>query len=303
MLCKIKPYKIFFIAALVLFVSACAQDDQSTPDEDATPDQPKTAPLQDQQEEQNEQENIDFVQNQPPLEGGTEEEVREPHPVSNEKLQRLYPDILVLRGTLEEDRVALTFDDGPDPRFTPEVLDVLEEYDVPATFFLVGSRVEEHPDLVNRIHEEGHAIGNHTYSHPNLPEEEEGIGRLQWEVRETEDAIADVIGFQPRHFRSPYGMLNEELVEALGEMNHTVVGWNVDSLDWKQISTEVIIDNVLSNTGPGSIILMHDAGDSGFEDEDLSSTARALDEIISKLQADGIEFVTVPELIGVPEAK
>ncbi|MBP1970521.1 peptidoglycan/xylan/chitin deacetylase (PgdA/CDA1 family) [Virgibacillus natechei] len=296
---KIRSYHILCIIALFLFISACGQEEQTQPN--VIHDQPNTLlPMQFQPDQEDEQE---FVQDPPKLDGGPEKIIREPNPVSNEKLADEYPDILVLRGSPDDDRVALTFDDGPDPRFTPDVLDKLEEHDVKATFFLMGERVEANPELATRIHEEGHAIGNHTYTHPNLPEADEAVERLQSEVQDTEDVINDIIGFRPKHFRSPYGALNEELVEPLGEMNYSVVGWDVDSLDWKELGVEEISDNVLSNTVPGSIILMHDGGDVDTEEVDLSDTPRSLDEIIPQLQADGIEFVTVPELLGIPEEK
>lgn len=232
------------------------------------------------------------------LAGGSERDVREPNPVSNNVLQKKYPNTLVLRGDANTNRVALTFDDGPDRRFTPQVLDVLDKHDVKATFFLMGSRAKEHNDIVKRIHDSGHAIGNHTYWHPNLPEEQ--LDRLHWELTETEKVLANIIGFKPRLFRSPYGALNEEMMDQLVELDFTVVGWDVDSLDWKQEGTEVIEDNVLSNVGFGSIILMHDGGDWSM---DLSGTVEALDNIIKKLKEDGTQFVTIPEMFSIPEAK
>ncbi len=251
-----------------------------------------------EQTKYNQVQDYKYMDDQPQLKGGSETEVREPHPVSNSKLQKDYPNVVVLHGSPTKNQVALTFDDGPDIRFTPQVLDTLAKHDVKATFFLMGARAKEHRDIVNRIHKEGHAIGNHTYWHPNLPKED--LGRLHWELTETEKVIEDITGFKPRLFRSPYGALNEEMVEILGENNNTVIGWNVDSLDWKQPGADIISDNVLSNIGFGSIILMHDGGDWSM---DLSGTAQALDKIISMLKEDGTKFVTVPELINVPEAK
>ncbi len=238
------------------------------------------------------------LDDQPQLEGGSERDVREPHPVSNDILQKKYPNIVFLHGDPSGNQVALTFDDGPDIRFTPQVLDVLAKHDVKATFFLFGARAETHKDITKRIHDDGHAIGNHTYWHPNLPKE--SLERLRWELAETEQVIEEIIGFKPRLFRSPYGALNDEIVKVLGQNNNTVIGWNVDSLDWKQLDADIISDNVLSNVGFGSIILMHDGTDWSA---DLSGTVQSLDKIITKLKEDGTEFVTVPELIGVPEGK
>jgi peptidoglycan/xylan/chitin deacetylase (PgdA/CDA1 family) len=236
------------------------------------------------------------TQSQP--EGGPESVGREPNLVANSVLQREYPGLVFLRGSPEVNKVALTFDDGPDIRFTPQVLDVLSQYQVNATFFMMGARAAEHADIAGRARAEGHAIGNHTYWHPNLTEE--SLERVHWEVSATEDAMMEILGFRPRLFRSPYGALNREIVELLGEMGNTVILWDVDSLDWKQLGSEVIAENVLANTEPGSIILMHDGGDWTM---DLSGTVNALHEIIPKLQQEGMEFVTIPELLNISEAK
>ena len=235
-------------------------------------------------------------QSQP--EGGSESVGREPNLVANSVLQREYPNTVILRGSPDENRVALTFDDGPDNRFTPQVLDVLNQYQVKATFFVMGARAAEHSDIVKRAHAEGHAIVNHTYWHPNLTEE--NLDRVHWDVASTEDTIAQILGFRPRLFRPPYGALNREVVELLEKMGNTVILWNIDSLDWKQPGAEIIADNVLANTIPGSIILMHDGGDWTM---DLSGTVNALHEISPRLQQEGMEFVTIPELININEAK
>jgi peptidoglycan/xylan/chitin deacetylase (PgdA/CDA1 family) len=191
-------------------------------------------------------------------------------------------------------QVALTFDDGPDIRFTPQVLDVLLGYQVKATFFLMGARAAEHSDIVRRIDAEGHAIGNHTYWHPNLPEE--SLERAHWEITSTEDVLNQILGVRPRIFRPPYGALNRDIVELLEGMNYSVILWNVDSLDWTQPGAERIADIVLANAGPGSIILMHDGGDWTM---DLSGTVNSLHQIIPRLQQAGLEFVTVPELLNI----
>lgn len=218
---------------------------------------------------------------------------RKPHPVSNSLLQRQFPNTLVLRGSAALDKMALTFDDGPDPRFTPHVLDTLKKYNVKATFFVMGSRAKAYPDIIKRIREEGHAIGNHTYWHPNLPKYE--LDRLRWEVNETEKVLDEIIGYKPRLFRAPYGALTEDIVKEMERTNHTIVGWSVDSLDWRQLPVDEIARNVLSNIHTGAIILMHDGGHWTMN---LSGTYQALDEIIPALQAEGMEFVTIPELIG-----
>lgn len=231
------------------------------------------------------------TQSQP--EGGSESTNRQPSPVGNAILQREFPNTVVLRGSLHDNKVALTFDDGPDIRFTPQVLDVLSNYQVKATFFLMGARAAEHVDIVRRMDEEGHAIGNHTYWHPNLAEEP--LDRTHWEVTTTEDVLAQILGYRPKLFRPPYGSLNREVVQLLADLNYSVILWNVDSLDWRQLGADTITDIVLSNAGPGSIILMHDGGDWSM---DLSGTVQSLHQIIPFLQQEGMEFVTIPELLN-----
>src|SRR5699024_4754377 len=133
------------------------------------------------------------------------------------------------------------------------------KHDVKANFFLNDARTKEHDVIVKCIHDVGHAIFNHTFWHPNLPEEE--LDRLHWEVTETEHAIEEIVGFKPKLFRSPYGALNEEMLKMLGDLGNIIVGWNVDTLDWIQLSPDDLADNALSNVDSGLIILMHDGGD------------------------------------------
>lgn len=229
----------------------------------------------------------------PPLEDGAESVTRQPHPVSNAVLQEKYPEIVALRGAKGDKRVALTFDDGPDNLYTPQILDILQKHQVPATFYLVGSRVKAWPEIAKRIDQEGHIVGNHSYWHPDLSKD--SVGRVDWEIAETEREITKAIGRIPsKDFRAPYGALNEGLVEHIGQMGYNAIAWDVDSLDWKQLTAEQVSMNVLSNVQPGSIILFHSAGN---WDQDLSGTVGALEWIISELRKDGIKFVTVPQLL------
>ncbi len=220
-------------------------------------------------------------------------------PVDLRILQQQYPDIFFLQGPTDQKRVALTFDDGPDPRFTNGVLDVLNQYNVPATFFMLGSKAVANPKIVKQVQNRGHVIGNHTYSHPNLVKESD-IKTLEQEVTRTEDALNDIIGYRTKLFRPPYGFLYNELVEKLGEMNYYVIAWSVDSLDWQEDPPEVIASNVLDNIHPGAIILMHDGAE---PDEDRTNTIESLHQIIPALQKQGYEFVTVPELLNIPFKK
>ncbi|MGG0718049.1 polysaccharide deacetylase family protein [Robertmurraya massiliosenegalensis] len=247
---------------------------------------------------------VDLIHGQQPqglpqLEGGSENKERLRYPVSNYLLQERYPETVILSGAQTSKMVTLTFDDGPDPRFTPQILDILRENEIKATFFLMGARAEAYPELVKQIVEDGHIIGNHTYWHPNLVEEED-VNVLQREVTRTESSLANLIAYRTKLFRAPYGFLNNELVEKLRDMNYKVVVWSVDSLDWQESPPDQITYNVLSNIHPGAIILMHDGA---AWNEDRTNTVRSLRQIIPAIKEQGLEFATVPELLNIPYQK
>ncbi|XID94401.1 polysaccharide deacetylase family protein [Paenibacillaceae bacterium WGS1546] len=232
------------------------------------------------------------------LAGGPESIRRAVRSKDNYALQRRFPNIVVLRGSSASRRLALTFDDGPDSRFTPQLLDILKKHGVKATFFVMGARVDGHPAIARRMHEEGHVLGNHTYWHPRLWVE--SFDRIRWEANETDKAIEKITGYSPKLFRPPYGGLDDELVTELGKMNYSVVGWSVDSYDWKQLDSAAVQGNVLDQLHPGAIILMHSAGD---WTQDLTGMVQAVDALIPRLKEEGYEFVTVPELLGLPIRK
>ncbi|SET54471.1 Peptidoglycan/xylan/chitin deacetylase, PgdA/CDA1 family [Oceanobacillus limi] len=235
----------------------------------------------------------------PEPEGGSELTERVRQPISNIVLQQRYPESIVLSGNQADTKIALTFDDGPDPRFTPEILDVLKANDIQATFFLMGARAKAYPELVARIIEEGHIIGNHTYWHPNLVEQAD-IATLEREVNHTEETLAELSGYRTKLFRAPYGFLYNDLVEKLAEMDYTIVGWSVDSLDWQETPPEVIASNVIGNIHPGAIILMHDGAE---WDGDRTNTILSLQQIIPELIGQGYRFTTIPDLLNIPYQK
>lgn len=213
-------------------------------------------------------------------------------------LQSKFPDIMLYKSHTTQKVVALTFDDGPDDRFTPPILDVLKKYNVKATFFLLGSRVEKYPDVAKRIVKEGHVIGNHTFWHPDLTKT--GIDNLVWEIEKNEKIIQSVTDVKTNLFRAPYGALNERLVKKIGDLGYRGIGWSVDSVDWKSLSEEEIKHNILQAVHPGAIILMHNAG---HWSQDLSGTVDALGELIPFLQEKGYEFITVPEMWTINKAE
>lgn len=209
-----------------------------------------------------------------------------------------YPDIFKLRGSAQEKKVALTFDDGPDIRFTPKVLDALKANQVKATFFVLGAQSSTHPDIVRRIVNEGHVIGNHSYSHANLPKLT--VDKFQSQIISTENVLQGLIGYAPKLIRPPYGAINEEQVRWIADHHYLIVNWNVDSLDWKSLSSNQVLTNIMQQTKPGSIILQHSGG---ADSQDLSGTVQAIGPLISKLKAAGYTFVTVPELLHVAKSK
>jgi peptidoglycan/xylan/chitin deacetylase (PgdA/CDA1 family) len=232
----------------------------------------------------------------PDLAGGPEKSVRAPHPMSLADLHDKYRSTFILNGTPSRRQVALTFDDAPDDRFTPQILDVLKREGVKATFFVVGARAEAHPDIVRRMVREGHVIGNHSYNHANLPKL--GDAEFRDQVKRTDRIIRSFTGYSPTFLRPPYGNINENQILWLASEHKKIINWNVDSLDWKSLSAKQVETNVLSHVHPGSIVLQHSAGGTG---EDLSGTVEALPGIIRKLRSDGVRLVTVPELLDIPK--
>lgn len=195
--------------------------------------------------------------------------------------------------------VALTFDDGPDPKFTPQILDALKQADVKATFFIIGGNAEKHPDLLRRAFAEGHDIGNHTYTHPNIADV--STTQLNLEVSATERLIESVLGRQTHLFRSPYGEDSEpetqdqvRPMDVLGQQGYVFVGMRIDPGDWKQPGVETIVDEVVrqAETGEGNVVLLHDSGG------DRAQTVKALPRLIETLRERGYRFVTVSELLG-----
>lgn len=188
--------------------------------------------------------------------------------------------------------VALTFDDGPDDYYTPQILDILKEKNVPATFFMMGKNVAKYPQQVKRIVQEGHGIGNHTYDHPDL--------RKAWttdvtnQIQSTQYELMRVVGRQPDLFRPPYGALTKADVKLLNELGFRNILWSVDTLDWKGKTGEEILEIVHEQVFPGGIILQHNFGATGGE---LHGTIEALPMIIDELRKEGYTFVTVQTML------
>jgi len=181
----------------------------------------------------------------------------------------------------------MTFDDGPNATLTPKLLDILAAHHIKATFFVIGENVAQHPEVVARAAREGHEIGNHSWSHPNFGNmSDDAVHR---ELRRTEDAIKSAIGTGPTLMRPPYGSLTARQKRWIhDEFGYQIILWDVDPLDWKRPGAAVVCNRILKETRPGSIVLSHDIH---------PGTIEAMPSTFDQLEARGLKFVTVSELI------
>jgi polysaccharide deacetylase family sporulation protein PdaB len=191
-------------------------------------------------------------------------------------------------------KIALTFDDGPHPYRTNEILDLLERYHIRATFFVVGENVSYYPEPFKRTIALGHEIGNHTYHHKTLSETCEET--VMEEIRQTDEIIFKTAGYRPKLFRPPEGAYGECALKAAQSMNLRMILWTVDTRDWERPPAQTIVENVMKNVKGGSILLFHDYMHKS------AHTMEALEIIIPKLLDKGFEFVTVSELINGDDA-
>ena len=201
----------------------------------------------------------------------------------------------VTKGSTASKVVALTFDDGSDGTNINKILDILSANNVKATFFLTGSGAKNHPSWIKNISAKGHQLGNHSYSHPDFTKI--SAAKIKSELDTTETTIKGITGKTTKPiFRAPFGASNASVLKAVGDAGYThTIQWNIDTVDWKGVSSTQITNKVMNNIVPGSIILMHTgAGASG--------TPGALPGMISKLKAKGYKFVTVSELLNLSSA-
>ncbi len=181
--------------------------------------------------------------------------------------------------------MVLTFDDGPDPAYTPDILATLRTYGVHAMFFLCGEMADAHRDLVHAIADDGHVIGNHSWTHPLMT----GLSRagVRDEMGRTSDVIEEIVGDAPRWYRAPYGAWNRNAFELGAEMGMEPMAWTVDSLDWETPGTSTIVRRVKAGAAPGVVVLSHDAG--GVR----TQTVAALRRYLPWLLGEGYR-ITVP---------
>lgn len=180
-------------------------------------------------------------------------------------------------------RVALTFDDGPHPIYTEPLLDGLKERGVKATFFVTGENAKLHPDIIKRMHEEGHLIGNHTYTHIELTKSNRE--KFKQELVKTNEVIQEITGEEVLYVRPPYGAWDKKLES---ELNMFPILWSIDPLDWCTSNSACITQAVLKKVGENDIILMHDY---------YKTSVEAALAIVDELQNQGYEFVTVDKIL------
>lgn len=203
-----------------------------------------------------------------------------------------YGPVVSYAGTTQK-VVALTFDDGPYPPYTSQILDVLQQYQVKATFFVIGQNVDKYPDLVRREVAQEHEVGNHTYHHYDLLKM--GRGNIAQEIDLGSAAIARATGRPPSLLRPPHGFRDPAVMEAAEARRLTVVEWSVMSRDWTNPGVDAIVMRTLARVHNGSIILLHD-GDGTAQRASREQTVAATRLIVSTLQQQGYKFVTVSEL-------
>lgn len=180
-------------------------------------------------------------------------------------------------------KIAITFDDGPHPSYTEQLLDGLKERGVRATFSVTGEHAELHPDIIKRMQEEGHLIGNHTYSHIQLTKKNRE--KFKQELIKTNEILREIIGEDVQYVRPPYGSWDKSFEK---ELNMFPVLWNIDPLDWCSSNVTCIVDKIVGKAKEDSIILMHD-----YYDTSVTAALQAIDELMD----EGYTFVTVEEIL------
>lgn len=187
-------------------------------------------------------------------------------------------------------RIAITFDDGPNPIFTPKILDIFAKVEGKATFFMIGEQIDNYPDIAREVVRQGHEIGNHTYSHVNLTE----LSPLEClnEVKRNENLIQKFTGTKPLVFRPPFLAYDEKTISMLRERSYQMIGaLNTDALDWEQPGVDFILSKSRNHVKNGSILIFHDGY--GYR----SQTIEAVSVLVPELKSQGYELVTVSELL------
>lgn len=191
----------------------------------------------------------------------------------------------------KEKVIALTFDDGPHPKYTAQVLDLLEQYEAKGTFFIVGENAAKNPEIVLRMYEAGHELANHTYTHPYST----STFKIMKEIKQTNDTIYSITGFSPIFFRPVEGHYTDAMVNEVVKDGFKIVmwSWHQDTEDWKNPGVKKIVNTVLKGTKEGDVVLFHDGGGN------RKQTVKALEKILPELQKQGYKFVTISDLLKI----
>jgi peptidoglycan/xylan/chitin deacetylase (PgdA/CDA1 family) len=203
------------------------------------------------------------------------------------------PPATYFHGHVDQPYIAMTFDDGPSAENTPRLLDILKQRGIKATFFLIGQNAEANPNIVKRILAEGHEIGNHTWTHPQLSKLPDD--KVKTEIGKTQDAIKAASGYTPTILRPPYGAITQRQKQWIaGDLGLNVIIWSVDPFDWKRPGSSVVSQRILAGAAPGAIVLSHD-----IHKQTVDAMPATLDALIAK----GYKFVTVSQMIALDKPK
>ncbi len=186
----------------------------------------------------------------------------------------------------DEKKVAISFDAAWGCKYTKGILDILDEYNANATFFLVGFWVDKYPDMVKEIYDRGHEIGNHSSNHPYMSKLSKS--QIVEELKKTEQKIKEITNERPVLFRPPFGDYNNRLLQTCKEQGYYVIQWDVDSLDWKELGVQPVVDRITRNIQNGSIILCHN---------NAKYVTQYLPIVLQKLKDQGYKVVSISELI------
>jgi len=188
-----------------------------------------------------------------------------------------------------EKKIAITFDDGPNPIYTSKILSALAEYNAKASFFVIGKNIDGNERILNEIHNQGHLIGGHSFSHGFFIDFKSTRCFME-EINQTNDLVEKTIGKRPRLFRPPYGVTTPNIATAVKRLKQDVIGWNVRSLDTTKDSTEIVYNRVITQLKPGSIVLFHDTSD---------KTVEVLKQTLNFAKENGFKIVNVDELLKI----
>jgi len=192
--------------------------------------------------------------------------------------------------------VALTFDDGPHPVYTPKVLEILEQFQAKATFFFIGKRLEEYGYLTASVSRAGHIVGNHSFHHFRTMSFLSSK-KIRQEILQCQNEVEKWAGYRPRFYRQPAGFRNPLIFGILKELGMDMVGWQVRAFDTQLRDPQAIASKILRKVQPGGVILLHDGSDS-TQNQDRTPTLEALPEILTGVRNRGMEFLTLDELFG-----